>query len=140
MISSNENIAVKVSRSLQVKSQMNIKKVSILSLIILIIISIMHDNLYTVGMVSGEYTYNFPLGGPDGPNQGDKLLLKKDGTFQSDTWGEGTYKINGADLNLSYKYGYGRAGYGMIIYRSFYWGKTRLSIIRDLNYYFEKKD
>lgn len=119
---------------------MNVKKASIVSLIILIVMSIMYDNIYTIGIVSGEYTYNFPLGGPDGPNQGDKLLLKKDGTFQSDTWGEGTYKINGTNLDLSYKYEYGRAGYKMMICRSFYWGKPRLSIIRDLEYYFEKND
>ncbi len=74
---------------------MNIKKLSILFLIILITISILYDNLYTTGIISGEYAYRFTLSGPEGPQQGDKLTLKKDVTFQSDTWGNGTYKKMG---------------------------------------------
>jgi hypothetical protein len=118
---------------------MNIKKISILSLIILITISILYDNLYTTGIISGEYTYLFPLSGPEGPQEGDKLTLNKDGTFQSDTWGNGTYEIKCAEVDLSYKTQRGRARYTMTIYRPFYWGEPRLSVIRDLNYSFEKR-
>lgn len=118
---------------------MSTKKIIILSCLSLILISILYDNFYTVGMISGKYVYKFPLSRPEGPREGDKLQLNKDGTFQSDSWGEGTYKIVGSALDLTYHDQLGRAGYQMTIYRPFFWGIPKICVDRDLNYCFEKR-
>jgi hypothetical protein len=116
---------------------MNIKKIIGLFLIGFIAISLLYNNMYTVGMVSGQYVYNFPSVVAESPRQGEKLLLKKDGTFQSDSWGVGTYRINGAHLEL---FNNGIQIRSMPIYRPFYWGKLRLSVVPDLEYGFQKSN
>ena len=91
-------------------------------------------------MLTGTYSYDFPSSVAEGPNQGDHLILKKNGEFESDTWGKGRYTISGSKLRLKYNYEFGRAGFECSIYRRFFWGEPRLSVVRDLNYYFAKKD
>ncbi|RZK58781.1 MAG: hypothetical protein EOO91_07260 [Pedobacter sp.] len=104
-----------------------------------VVISIIYDNFYTKSLISGRYIYNYEET-LEGPNKGDNLLLKQNGEFESDTWGKGTYKINGTRLNLSYSYSYGQAAYECSIYRPYFWGKPRISINSDLGYFFEKID
>lgn len=102
--------------------------------------SIAYNNFYTAEMISGTYIYNFPNAGADGPSHGDHLILKENGNFKSDTWGNGRYVISGSKLQLTYSYAFGKAGYECNIYRPFFWGLPRFSVVRDLEYYFEKKD
>lgn len=90
-------------------------------------------------MVSGSYVYNFPTYIVDGPKTGDILNLKENGTFESDTWGKGTYIINGCDLELSYNDVFGKSGFELGIYRPLFFGEPRISVCRDLNYYFKNK-
>ena len=105
-----------------------------------LVLSIAYDNFYTSNMIIGTYTYDFPNAVPDGPCQGDHLILKENGNFKSDTWGNGRYVISGSKLQLTYNYEFGKSGYECSIYRKLFWGAPRLSIVRDLEYYFEKKD
>jgi hypothetical protein len=116
------------------------KTLIITSFVSLIVLSIVYNNFYTTKMVSGTYIYNFPNAVADGPNQGDKITLKENGNFESDTWGNGTYKLKGSTLKLNYKYEFGKAGFEINIYRTMFYGKPKLSIEKDLNYYFERID
>ena len=102
--------------------------------------SVAYDNFYTPSVVAGIYTYDFPGIIADGPNTGDQLILQENGKFQSDTWGEGIFTMNGSELRLVYNYEFGKAVFSCNIYRRFFWEKPRISIVRDLNYYFKKND
>ena len=117
------------------------RTVIILFILTFLVLSIVYDNVYTKSLISGKYIYNYEEA-LEGPNKGDYLILKSNGEFESDTWGKGTYKINGSRLELNYTYQYGQAeaGYNCIIYRKFFWGKPRISINSDLGYFFEKTD
>lgn len=90
-------------------------------------------------MVSGTYTYNFPTYIVDGPKTGDILNLKENGTFESNTWGKGTYTINGSNLELNYNDNFGKSSFECGIYRPLFFGEPRISICSDLDYYFKKE-
>lgn len=117
---------------------MKLKNILIILLFSFISVSMIHDNFYTLKMVSGTYVYHFPNEIVEGPSQGDKLILKEDGTFESDTWGNGTYSINGSQLDLNYRYEFGEAGFSCCFYRPMFWGQPRINIVKDLGYYFSK--
>ena len=117
---------------------MKSKTVIIIFFVLLVSISVIYDNYFTPKMISGKYVYNFPVYVVDGPSTRDYLLLKENGTFESNTWGNGTYKINGSKLAFKYKYEMGEAGFECGIYRPFFFGTPRISICKDLDYYFLK--
>lgn len=52
-------------------------------------------------MISGKYVYNFPFSVVEGSNSGDELVLNENGTFKSDTWGNGTYTLTFSKLSLN---------------------------------------
>lgn len=115
------------------------KIVIIISIILFISISIIYDNFYTSKIVSGRYVYNFPEYRVEGQKTGDYLYLKENGTFESNSWGNGTFIIDGSDLELSYTDKFGKSIFECSVYRPFFFGKPRISISRDLDYYFKKK-
>jgi hypothetical protein len=117
---------------------MKSKIVIIITIILFITTAIIYDNFYTNKMVSGSYVYNFPTYIVDGPKTGDILNLKENGTFESNSWGNGTFIINGSDLELSYKDEFGKSSFDCGIYRPFFFGEPHISICRDLDYYFKK--
>ncbi|MDO1445189.1 hypothetical protein Q0590_02950 [Rhodocytophaga aerolata] len=127
-------------------------------IILFIALSIVYDEIYTIGMISGTYVYNFPVAGAEGPSRGDQLTLKKNGQFESDTWGNGSFAIDGSALVLSYndlpqegsfqledslvsyQYPGGDVSVTFPLYRPLFWGRPHISVFRDLNYYFQKID
>lgn len=85
---------------------------------------------------------NYILEGPSPISEGfDTLILNKDNTFDSKTWGTGTYKVKpsifGTSIDLTYEYEMGKAGYQMLVTSPLF-GKERLWLDSDLNYYFVK--
>ncbi|MFD2162483.1 hypothetical protein ACFSJU_08760 [Paradesertivirga mongoliensis] len=119
---------------------MNRRTVLAISAATFIVLSFAYDNFYTTDMIIGTYVYDFPWIVAEGPSKGDKLILKENGDFESDTWGKGVYKLDGSRLQLNYSCEFGKAGFETSIYRRFFWGKPRISIERDIGYYFRKKD
>jgi len=113
-------------------------KYKVLIPLIIITVYIFSHNFFTNQMIAGSYVYNFPVAVADGPRQGDKLLLNNDGSFQSDTWGNGTYKLSGSELKLSYTTAGGKASFTSTIYRPYFWGKPRIEIEPDLGHFFKK--
>ncbi len=95
-----------------------------------------YDNFYTSTNLSGTYIYNFDNSVTEGPNHGDHLTLFEDGHFESDTWGTGTFKINGTKLTLLYNYSFGKAAFECKLFRPFFWGNPRIRIDPNLNYYY----
>jgi len=101
----------------------------------LIIASFAYDKFYTANLISGSYSYDFPFAVPEGPDQGDNLVLFNNGNFKSDTWGDGTYKIEGSRITFNTS----ELGFQTSLYRPFFFGKPRISISSDLDYYYEQK-
>jgi hypothetical protein len=117
---------------------MNKSKIIIISTIFFMILSMVYDNFYPNWIISGQYIYEFPISCAEGPSNGDILILKENGHFESDTWGNGTFEINGSTLDLSYAYELGNAEFQCSIYRPLFWGSPRINMDRDLRYYFKK--
>ena len=115
------------------------RKNLIIIFLVLFAILIAYNNFYTSEMISGKYIYKFPYFTAEGPKQGDAITLKENGSFESDTWGKGTYKLSGSTLNLNYTYEFGKAEFETNIYRPLFVGNPRIRISEDLNYYFEKE-
>lgn len=118
--------------------EMKLKQIILFLVILFIGISIGFDNYYPQNSIVGNYIYNFPISTVDGPNEGDQLLLKNNGIFNSKTWGQGTYMISGSRLKLFYNSN--KSDFECNFYRPFFWGKPRIKINSDLNYYFSKID
>jgi len=95
--------------------------------------------------LEGRYVNNntdYILEGPKPISQGvDTLVIKNDNTFDSKTWGTGTYKVNpsifGTSIDLTYNYEMGKAGYEMSVTSPLF-GQERIWLDHDLNFYFEK--
>ncbi len=70
-----------------------------------------------------------------GVSNGDQLILKEDGTFLSDSWGNGTYVLKGTEIefNLNNK------NIHTYFNRPLFFGKPRIIIFRDLKSEFIKK-
>lgn len=75
----------------------------------------------------------------DGPSKGDTLVLNKNNTFHSQTWGKGTYKLEGSTITLEYNYEFGKATYQMELSRNSSL-RPKLVFDFDLEYCFEKID
>ena len=115
----------------------------ILIICVLLIVFYLFKNFLSENMISGTYVSNNKQSLIDGPNFGDTLKIYSNNRFESQTWGNGKYRLkhslNGTKIDLTYKYEFGNAGYEMNIYRTFF-GKPRIDLDSDLEYYFEKVD
>lgn len=110
-------------------------------LIVLIFSSYLYNNFFTIGMISGTYVSNNTQPILEGPYDSYTLVLFDDNKFISETWGEGTYQLNysirGTQIDLNANDASGMGGFNSHLERSFY-GKPRIVLFRDLNFYFEK--
>lgn len=77
----------------------------------------------------------------ESPHKADTLILKSDGTFSSEFYGNGTYNLNygllKTEIDLHYQYEMGRAGY----YTSFnnkMFERSKIILNSDLNHSYEK--
>ena len=102
-------------------------------------------NYTSKSSLEGRYINNNAdnvLEGPRPISQGvDTLVINDDNTFDSQTWGEGTYKVEpsifGTRIDLTYDYEMGKAGYKMLVTSPLF-GQERIWLNHDLNFYFEK--
>lgn len=120
-----------------------IKNNKILIICILLISFYLFKNFLSSNMIPGTYVSNNKESLMDGPDFGDTLKIYNNNRFESQTWGNGTYKLKhslkGTTIHLTYKYEFGNAGYEMNINRTLF-GKPRINLNSDLEYYFEKVD
>lgn len=102
-------------------------------------------NYVSKSKIQGRYINNnteFILEGPSPIEQGvDTLIIKRDNTFESKTWGSGTYSIQpslfGTRIHLIYEYELGKAGYEMMVTAPLF-RPIKIWLDYDMNFYFEK--
>jgi len=101
-------------------------KLIVISVIVAFILLIAHgyNNFFTKGMLIGIYinqNYSYSSNLVEIPLVPDTLSLFKNNQFVSNYWGKGTYKIfytvRGTNIELFYKYQFGKAGYKTSIER-----------------------
>lgn len=118
----------------------------ILGLIILLVLLFTGvANYVSTSALVGRYVNNnndYVLEGPRPISFGvDTLVLNMDNTFDSHTWGRGTYKVHSSifetRIELFYKYQSGESYVKMIATSSIY-GQTRMWLDFDREFYFEK--
>lgn len=120
-----------------------VKNNKILIVCVLLLGFYLFKNFLSKNMISGTYVSNNKQSLIDGPNFGDTLKIYSNDRFESQTWGNGKYKLKhsltGTNIQLNYRFEFGEASYEMNIYRSFF-SKPRINLDSDLEYYFEKID
>lgn len=108
----------------------------LIGIIGMIIFTIIYNTYFPKFIVVGEYEayieYEFAT---YGIKNGDKLILNKDGTFESNFWGKGNYKIKGNKISFDF----GKDGFHTYFNRPLFYGNTRIIIFKDLKSEFIKK-
>ena len=103
-----------------------------------VILLFIWNNYYPKWTIAGTYVSNNSEPILEGPSSIDTLVLFKNGTFKNGAWGTGDFKIKGGDIEFSYQYEYGKAGFHTSIDRFLFVGKPRISLDYDLGYYYKK--
>ena len=100
-----------------------IKNNKILIICVLLIAFYLFKNFLSESMISGTYVSNNQQSLVDGPSFGDTLKIYSNNRFESQTWGNGKYKLKhsptATKIRITYKYEFRNAGYEMNIYRHF---------------------
>ena len=121
------------------------KRLRKISIIILIYISYcLYHNYFTNNSIVGKYVVVNQSLKPfiaETPYGNHNLVLKKDFTFTSTYWGNGTYLITSSTLEsrIHLHYDEGRSMYSSRIKRQFF-SSPRIILDIDMNHYMEKTD
>jgi len=122
------------------------KKLLLLCLFVILALTLSHfyNNFFSKGMLVGRYVnrnYNYPPLKVEIPYVSDTLTLLKNNKFESGYWGNGSYTVThtlgGTEIELTYNYKYGRAGYETDVKRLNF-GTPKIILDRDRNHYYEK--
>ena len=108
------------------------------------LISYCYNNFLTQENIVGEYinrNYNHPPFLTEIPYVSDTLVLFKDNHFESPFWGKGSYKITytirGTEIQLVYKYEFGKAEYKSSVTRM-NWKNPKIILDRNRDHYYER--
>lgn len=114
---------------------------SILVLIVFFTISfpVSDNNIY------GKYAnknYQQPICCVEAPHQPDTLILYKNGTFESNYFGSGNYKLDsGFETNIEIYYkDFGKNAIFRTYFENKLFDKPRIILNADMNHYYEKID
>ena len=115
---------------------MSYRKKILTGIVAIIIVTGIYNLYFPKFLVIGEYVAyiedNFAT---FGINNGDTLVLHDVGTFYCDSWGYGTYMINGSEITFKY----GNTSHKTYFNRPLFFGQPRIIIFRDLKSEFVKK-
>ena len=79
----------------------------------------------------------------ESPHKSDTLILKSNGTFSSEYYGNGTYKVSygimTTEIDWTYKYEMGKAGLSTYFINKIF-EKPKIVLNYDLNHYYEKTE
>ena len=115
---------------------MKFSKFKILIVLLFILTVGLYNSVFPRFLVSGKYIAKIENEfGSFGISNGDQLILHTDGTFQSNSLGNGTYSQKGKQIQLSST----TATIQTYFNRPFLLGKPRIIIYRDLNSEFIKE-
>ena len=103
-----------------------------------------YHNFFSQNMLIGNYENTNYEYGPfvaELPYGNDIITLNVDNSFSSTYWGNGQYdieySISGTQINLSYNYEFGQAGFHSQIERHFF-SEPRIILMRDMNHFMRK--
>ncbi len=113
----------------------NSKKNYILITILFIATTLLYNSFFPKFLVVGTYKSDIKNSfATNGIDHGETLILKKDNTFVSESWGNGTYTLHGSRIDFSFN----NEVYSTYFYRPYFLGTPRIVIFRDLNSEFLK--
>ena len=103
-------------------------------------------NYLTKNIITGIYintNYKYEPFLPEIPYIEDTLILYDNNTFYSNYWGKGVYQIEysikGTNLDLTYDYEFGKAGFHTRINREIS-GKTKIILFKQNDHCYKKID
>ncbi|MDB4920879.1 hypothetical protein [Mucilaginibacter sp.] len=112
--------------------------------VVTFVICCAYNNFFTKGMLTGIYinqNYHYTPNRVEIPYAPDTLTLLKNNQFFSNYWGIGSYEIfytlGGTEIELTYNYRYGKAGYRTSIKRINF-GMPKIILDIDRDHYYEK--
>ena len=109
------------------------------ALLLLIVFIFIYNTFFPTYLITGSYISNIEDSfASRGINNNEDLEILNDGTFKSDSWGEGTWKlehgINGTRIDFDFE----DESFNTYFYRRFFFSKPRIVIFRDLDSEFIK--
>ena len=103
-----------------------------------------YNNFFSKSTIIGIYVntnYNYQPFLVEIPYVADTLKLLSNNQFESNFWGKGNYillyKASGTEIELFYKYEFGKAAYQTSISR-INWGNPKIILNKDKGHYYEK--
>ena len=115
---------------------MNFRKIRTILLVVIIVFAFLYNAFFPKFLVAGEYVADiYDEFATFGVSNGERLILNKDGTFQCDAWGTGTYEIKGSKIEFHTD----DMGIHTHFYRPYFFGKPRIVLFGDLNSEFIKQ-
>jgi hypothetical protein len=95
-----------------------------------------YNYAYPVFLIKGTYVAHMP--GQDGylgVQEGDTLRIHGDGTFDSQSWGSGTYRIANDEITFRTE----NEAISTFFRKPYFYGRPRITIFYDLNAEFVKQ-
>lgn len=100
-----------------------------------------YNTYFPSWLITGSYTSrvdnSFAIAGI---KNNENLLINSDGTYNSDAWSKGTWKLQHDFWGTRIIFHSSNEGYSMYFYRSMFFSKPRIVIFRDLNSEFRKDE
>lgn len=109
--------------------------VFILSIGFIFVYNIYYPSWLITGSYKSSVTDSFATGGI---GNNEKLEIFSDGTFQGDTWGEGTWKLEHGIKGTRIYFSFNNESNSTYFYRRMFFSNPRIVIFRDLNSEFIK--
>ena len=115
---------------------MTLKRI-VLFFLLLFAFTLAYNYAYPVFLVKGIYVAHIPDEGTYmwGVQEGDTLRIQADGTFQSQSWGSGTYHIANDEITFRTK----NEAISTSFRRPYFYGTPRIAIFYDVNAEFVKQ-
>lgn len=108
----------------------------IIFLLLLFAFTLAYNYAYPVFLIKGTYVAHVP--GQDGylgVQEGDTLRIHADGTFDSQSWGSGTYRIANDEITFRTE----NEAISTSFRRPYFYGTPRIAIFYDVNAEFVKQ-
>lgn len=111
----------------------------VLTLIVIVLCTFTYNTFFPKFLITGKYQSEISnTFGADGIEDGEDLIINSDNTFSSDSWGNGTYKLEHGFKGTRIDFSFGNEGNNTYFYRPFFFGNPRIVIFRDLSSEFVK--
>lgn len=98
-----------------------------------------YNTYFPSWLITGSYISRVDNSfGTVGINDNENLLINSNGTYSSDAWGKGTWKLKHDFSGTRIIFNSNNEGYDTYFYRSMFFSKPRIVIFSDLNAEYRK--